>query len=265
MKKTWVVLLGILLLSAAWMTGCAGQRAKDGDAVKVHYTLMLEDGNVYDSSVGREPLQVTLGEGALIQGFEEAVIGMRVGDTKTVALPPEKAYGPYRPELVEVVSRGWLPEGLEPAVGQELEATAQDGSPITVVITEVTETTVTVDANLPLAGRTLTFEIELVAIGENLAARDSAGQAGLSWLLLALALGVLAAGFAFFYLRGWRRLRRVRASPARRSERLLAEIARLDDDFEDGRIAKAAYRQARKQKKAQLVRLMQHSVKESGH
>lgn len=265
MKKTRLVLLGILLLGAVLASGCAAQRAKDGDAVTVHYTLTLEDGTVADSSAGGEPLQFTLGEGKLISGFEEAVVGMRIRDTQTVTLPPEKAYGLRRPELVEVVSRSKLPEGLEPVVGGQLEATAKDGTPLMVVITEFTDTTVTVDANPPLAGKTLTFDIELLAIGENLASGDRAKQTSLSWLLLAPVALALAAGLAFVYFRSRRRLRRVRGSPVRRSEGLLAELARLDDDFAGGRIAKEAYRKARAQKKARLVKLMQRSLRGSGH
>jgi peptidylprolyl isomerase len=263
MKKTWLVLLGSLLLGAVLASGCAAKQAKDGDTVKLNYTLTLEDGTVYGTSVGGEPLQVTLGKGALIPGFEEAVVGMRIGDTKTITLPPEKAYGLRRPELVEVVSRSMLPEGVEPVVGGQLEATAKDGTPLTVAVTEFTDTTVTVDANPPLAGKTLTFNIELVAIGENLAAGGSARQTGLSWWLLAPVALALAASLAFVYVRS--RRRPARGSPARRSERLLAEIAHLDDDFEGGKIAKQTYRKVRAQKKARLVKLMQRSLRESGH
>jgi len=265
MKKTWLLLLGILLLGAVLASGCAARQAKDGDTVKLNYTLTLEDGTVYGTSVGGEPLQVTLGKGALIPGFEEAVVGMRIGDTQTITLPPEEAYGLRRPELVDIVSRSMLPEGVEPVVGGQLEATAKDGTPLMVVITEFTDTTVTVDANPPLAGRTLTFEIELVAIGENVAASDRARQTSLSWLLLAPAALALAAGLAFVYFRSRRRLRRVRGSPVRRSKGLLAELARLDDDFAGGKIAKEAYRKARAQKKARLVKLMQRSLRGSGH
>lgn len=262
MKKTWLVLLGSLLLGAVLASGCAAQRAKDGDTVTVNYTLTLEDGTVADTSAGGEPLQFTLGEGKLISGFEEAVVGMRIGDTKTVTLPPEKAYGPRRPELVGVVSRSKLPEGLEPVVGQELQTTRQDGAPVTVIVTEVTEDTVTLDANPPLAGKTLTFDVELVAIEENVASSNRANPTSFSWVLLALAVGVLASGFAFFYLSRRRRLRPVRVGPVHRSKGLLAELARLDDDF---RIAEEAYHKARARKKAELVKLMERSKEASGN
>jgi len=266
MKKTWLVLLGTLLLGAVLVSGCAAQgaKAKVGDTVTVNYTLTLEDGTVYDTSHGGEPLQFTLGKSEVISGFEEAVIGMRAGDSKTVTIPPEKAYGPHRPELVGAISRSKLPEGLEPVVGQELNTTRQDGAPLTVVVVEVNEDTVTLDANPPLAGKTLTFTVQLVALEENPAPTDSAKQAGLSrWWFLAPVGLALAAGVAFFYFRS--RRKPVRAGPARKSEKLLTELARLDDDFVGGRIAEAAYRQARRQKKTQLVRLIHRSTKESGH
>src|SRR5574341_2080757 len=227
MKKTWLILLGVLLLGAVLESGCAAQRAKDGDTVTVHYTLTLEDGTVYATSSGGEPLQFTLGGGEVISGFEEAVVGMRAGDKKTVTLPPEKAYGQRHPELVGVVSRSKLPEGTEPVVGQELHTTRQDGAPVTVIVTEVTEDTVTLDANPPLAGRTLTFTVELVAIEENPAPAGRAIPTCCSWVHLALAGGVLAAGIAFFYFSRRRRPQRMRVNPARRSEGLRSEERRV--------------------------------------
>ena len=158
-----VILTGILLL-----TGCAGKgdsvMANDGDTVKVHYTGTLEDGTVFDTSRGREPLEFTLGEGTIIPGFEETVKGMQVGQTKTVTIPAEEAYGPHRDELVMVIERDKLPEGLNPAIGQQLEMQQADGGTAVVVVTDVSETTITIDANHPLAGKDLTFEIELVEI-----------------------------------------------------------------------------------------------------
>lgn len=261
MKKTRLILSGIMLLAALVASGCAAQSVKDGDTVTINYTLALDDGSIYYTTSGGEPHQFTLGEGALIPGFEEAVIGMQVGESKTVKLPPEKAYGSRRPELVMTGDRSLLPEGLQPVVGQQLETTIS-GEPAMVMVMEVTETTVTLDANHPLAGQNLTFSIELVAIGENLAAGGLANQATINGVILAAAM--LGSGAAFLYLRGRRRRPPATASvsPARRKEGLLAELARLDDDF---RITEAAYHKARAQKKAELVKLMQRSREANGH
>ena len=138
--------------------------AKDGNTVKVHYTGTLEDGTIFDTSVGREPLEFTLGEGQLILGFEEAVKGMEVGQSKTVTIPPERAYGPHLDNLVLVIEREQLPENLDPEVGQQLQMQQTDGRTAVVIVTDVSEDTITVDANHPLAGKDLTFEIELVEI-----------------------------------------------------------------------------------------------------
>ncbi len=137
--------------------------ANDGDTVSVHYTGKLEDSTVFDSSLEREPLEFTLGEGTIIPGFEEAVRGMHVGQSKTVTISPEEAYGPYLDKMVLVIEREQLPPGLNPVVGQQLQQ-QQDGRVVTVLVTDVSEATITVDANHPLAGKDLTFEIELVEI-----------------------------------------------------------------------------------------------------
>ena len=167
-KKTCVVLLGILLLGTVLVIGCTGEegsvRAKDGDTVKVHYTGTLEDGTVFDTSVEREPLEFTLGEGTLISGFEEAVKGMQVGQSKTVTIPAEEAYGLHRDDLVLVIERDQIPEDLDLKVGQQLQMQQTNDKTIVVIVTDVSETTITVDANHPLAGKDLTFEIELVEI-----------------------------------------------------------------------------------------------------
>jgi len=166
-RKTCMALLGILLLGAV-LAGCSGSnseaRAKDGDTVKVQYTGTLEDGSIFDTSVGGEPIEFTLGQGQLIPGFEKAVIGMKVGESKTVNIPVDDAYGPYRDDLVAVVGRENLPEGMNPVVGQQLQITQADGSAIVVTVIKVSETTITIDANHPLVGKKLTFEITLVEI-----------------------------------------------------------------------------------------------------
>ena len=138
--------------------------ASDGDTVRVHYTGTLEDGTTFDTSVGREPLEFTLGEGKMIPGFEKAIYGLKVGKSKTVTIPAEEAYGPHRDDLVIVVEREQLPADLDPKVDQQLQMQQTDGRTAVVIVTDVSETTITVDANHPLAGKDLTFEIELVEI-----------------------------------------------------------------------------------------------------
>ncbi len=136
----------------------------DGNTVKVHYTGTLEDGTTFDTSVEREPLEFTLGQGMLIPGFEEAVKGMQVGQSKTVTIPSEGAFGPHLDDLVLVIEREQLPENLDLEIGQQLQRQGTDGRTTVVIITEVSEMTITVDANHPLAGKDLTFELELVEI-----------------------------------------------------------------------------------------------------
>ena len=140
-------------------------QAKPGDIVKIHYTGRLEDGTVFDSSANREPLEFTLDGGQVIPGFEQAVVGMTPGESKTEKIPMDQAYGPHRPEMVLEVSRQQMPPELQPEVGQQLQVQQPDGQTIPVFVTEVTESTVTLDANHPLAGEDLTFDIELVEIG----------------------------------------------------------------------------------------------------
>ena len=166
LKNSHIFLLGILLLGAILISGCNGEpnTAQNGNIVQVHYTGTLQDGTMFETSVGREPLEFTLGEDRMIPGFEQAVLGMKIGESKTVTIPAEDAYGPYDADMTLVVSREELPGDMTPEVGQQLEMTGSDGGTIIVIITEVSDTTVTLDANHPLAGKDLTFEIELVSI-----------------------------------------------------------------------------------------------------
>jgi len=165
LKTRHMVLLSIMLLGVMLATGCSGMvKAESGDTVKVHYTGTLEDGTVFDTSVEREPLEFTLGQGQLIPGFEQAVIGMKIGDLKTINIPADQAYGPYRDDLILVIERDQLPEDLDPEVGQQLQMTQADGEVVRVMISDVSEATATIDANHPLAGKDLTFEIELIEI-----------------------------------------------------------------------------------------------------
>jgi len=139
-------------------------QAKSGDTVRIHYTGKLEDGTQFDSSSGREPLEFALGGGQVIPGFEQAVEGMVVGDSKSVAIEADRAYGPRQEQLVQDVPKTALPPEMEPAVGMSLQGQATDGQVTHFVVTEVAETTITVDANHPLAGQTLNFDIELMEI-----------------------------------------------------------------------------------------------------
>ena len=165
-KYRHVILLGILLLGAILISGCNAAQAKNGDVVQVDYTGTLEDGTVFDTStsVGREPLEFTLGEGQMIPGFEQAVLGMKVGESKTVTIPADEAYGQYSDDLVVVVNREDLPAGLDPEVGEQLQGPRPDGGTGVCTVTNVTNTTITVDFNSPLAGKNLTFEIKLISI-----------------------------------------------------------------------------------------------------
>lgn len=141
-------------------------KVKDGDTVKVHYTGKLtEDGTVFDSSRDREPLEFTLGEGQLIPGFEEAVIGMEEGEDTTIDLASEDAYGERREDLELEVSKDDLPDNIEPEVGMQLQMQQQEnGQAIPVQITSVEDEFVKLDANHPLAGKDLTFDIEVVEL-----------------------------------------------------------------------------------------------------
>lgn len=139
-------------------------QAKTGDTVKVHYTGKINTGDIFDSSAGRQPLQFTLGTGQVIKGFEEAVLGMNVGETKTTEIPMENAYGPRNEEIVMEVGLDQFPPDIQPAVGLQLEIGQHEGQPVIVTITAVNDTHATLDPNPPLAGQDLTFELELVEI-----------------------------------------------------------------------------------------------------
>lgn len=167
--------------------GCTMLLAKQGDRVRVHYTGTLDDGSVFDSSeaaaeesggcdcsssggcgtgsdCGCEPLEFVIGEGNVIPGFEKAVIGLAAGSSTKVTIPADEAYGQRHEQMVAVVERSELGGEIEPVEGQHLEVVLQDGTSMPVLITEVNESSITIDANHPLAGRDLTFEIKLVEI-----------------------------------------------------------------------------------------------------
>ena len=141
-------------------------QVKDGDKVKVHYTGKFEDDTVFDTSEERGPLEFTVGNGEVITGFEKSVIGMEVGEKKTITVPAEEAYGGRREELIWKTKKSDFPENISPEVGKQVGVRLdQPNAPlINATITDMNEDTVTLDANHPLAGKTLVFDIELVGI-----------------------------------------------------------------------------------------------------
>ena len=141
-------------------------RAKIGDTVRVHYMGKLDDGTVFDTTMTHEPVEFTIGSRQVIPGFEQAVIGLEPGESVTVRVPALKAFGAYRPEMVQSVHPSQLPDGLEPEVGQQLQIPRSDGNPFLVRVTEVSDASITLDANHPLAGQDLTFNVRLVEIKE---------------------------------------------------------------------------------------------------
>jgi peptidylprolyl isomerase len=138
--------------------------AKQGDTVKIHYTGKLDDGTVFDSSRERDPLEFKLGSGMVIAGFDDAVTGMEVGESKAVSIPPEQAYGERSDKNVMEIKRETLPQEITPQVGMKLQASAANGGVMIVTVTDVKDDTLTIDANHQLAGETLNFDIELMEI-----------------------------------------------------------------------------------------------------
>jgi len=139
-------------------------QASNGATVKVHYTGKLADGTIFDSSRDRDPLEFKLGEKQLIQGFEDAILGMNVGDSKTVVIPAEKGYGQYHEEMKAEIEKSQFPDNIALEIGQRIQLKQEEGQIVAVTITDVTDTMVTLDANHPLAGKELTFEMELIEI-----------------------------------------------------------------------------------------------------
>ena len=140
-------------------------QAKSGDTVKIHYTGTLDDGTEFDSSAGRDPLEFEIGSGQVIPGFDNAVEGMAVGDKKSVRIESSDAYGERHEQLVQQVPRSALPDDLTPEEGMALQSQSPDGEVMMLMVTAVGEEEITVDANHPLAGQALSFDIELVSIG----------------------------------------------------------------------------------------------------
>ncbi len=140
-------------------------QVKSGDTVRLHYTGTLTDGTEFDSSAGRDPLEFTVGTGQIIPGRDQAIPGMEVGDKKVVEVPADEAYGQPHPNARQDIPRSEIPEDIPLEVGVQLQMQAPDGQAIPVRVVAVTDETVTLDANHPLAGQDLTFAIELVSIG----------------------------------------------------------------------------------------------------
>ena len=140
-------------------------KAKQGDIIKVHYHGTLEDGTVFSSTCQeKEPFEFTIGKGGVLPGFEQAVIGMSVGDTRSISIPPDEAYGQHRIEFVFMMNRAQAPAGLNLELGKRLQIRTNQGKTTVATITAITEDSVILDANDPLAGKTLKFEIELIQI-----------------------------------------------------------------------------------------------------
>ncbi|MFA5317123.1 MAG: peptidylprolyl isomerase [Dehalococcoidales bacterium] len=153
-------LIGAMLLSSCDSTPIA----KNGDTVQVNYTLTLADGTLYQTTVGNQPLEFVIGEGDYLPDFEKAIVGMKVGESKTITILSADAYGDIREDLICTLDKSQLAAGVEPKVGDTLKTTDTSGRTIVVVVTAVSDTTLTIDANFPLAGKDLTFKIELLKI-----------------------------------------------------------------------------------------------------
>lgn len=167
-KRLLVAALAVFtlcLLLGTMLSGCSSDRsAEEGDKVRVDYTLFLSDGTEYETSVGKEPLEFVIGSGQLLQPFEQAVIGLKPGESITVDIAAEDAYGVYREDLVFDISREQLEEGFDPEVGDTVYSQDESGYTWTMTVVAVSETAITVDANSALAGEDLTFKIDLLKI-----------------------------------------------------------------------------------------------------
>lgn len=137
-------------------------QAKEGDTVKVHYTVKLGDGTVIGSTIDHQPLQFTIGDGQILPGFEQAVIGMNPGESKTIEVPADQAFGPHLDEMVVVIDRTQLPSDFNPKIGDQVQFRQMDGQILTVLVTDVSALNITIDANHPLAGKDLTFDIQFI-------------------------------------------------------------------------------------------------------
>jgi FKBP-type peptidyl-prolyl cis-trans isomerase SlpA len=139
-------------------------QVKENNTVKVHYVGKLSDGQVFDTSEGKEPLEFTLGQGKLIAGFEKGLIDMKLNEKKTITISKEEAYGESREDLIQEVDKSQLPEDITPEVGMGLVSKSADGNEMNLLVVEVKESTIVIDGNHPLAGKELTFDLEVVDI-----------------------------------------------------------------------------------------------------
>ena len=159
------ILTGICLSGVLTLSACSSAAvAKNGDSVQVNYTLTLADGTLVETTVGKQPLELVLGQGDFIPDFEKAIVGMKVGESKTITILAADAYGAPSADLFFSVNRTQLMAGVDPKVGDHLQSTDSSGQAFSVLVTAVSDTTITVDANSPLAGKDLTFKIELLKI-----------------------------------------------------------------------------------------------------
>jgi peptidylprolyl isomerase len=146
------------------LSACGSAVAKDGDTVRVDYTLSLDDGSVYQTTVGGNPLELVIGKGKYLAHFEEAIIGMKAGESKTINITAADAYGEYREDLVITVKRNQIQDGENVKVGDYLIVKDSSGNSTQVKVIDTTDNTITIDANSPLAGKNLTFKIDLLKI-----------------------------------------------------------------------------------------------------
>jgi peptidylprolyl isomerase len=173
MRNRNIIVTALFLIGAILVSGCSGttdvvsdpSAAKNGDTVQLNYAMKLDDGTIlFDTFTAGAPVELMLGKGNMLSAFEKAVIGMKVGEKKTITIPMDEAYGPYRKELVIEVPLSQLPQDKEPKLGMKLQQQQPDGSIITATIIEISLDTVTLDTNNELAGKDLTYEIELLKI-----------------------------------------------------------------------------------------------------
>ncbi len=141
-------------------------KVKNGDVINIHYTGSLSDGSVFDSSEGREPLKFKVGEGSVISGFDKGVLDMEINEEKTINIPHLEAYGPYNSEMIIDMPIEQVPADMNPTVGMEVHLTDAEGNVMPVIVTDLNDKTIKLDANHPLAGKDLTFKLQLVSIGE---------------------------------------------------------------------------------------------------
>jgi FKBP-type peptidyl-prolyl cis-trans isomerase 2 len=142
------------------------QKVKNGDVINIHYTGTLSDGTVFDSSEGRDPLKFTVGEGMVITGFDKGVLDMEINQEKTININELEAYGPYNADMIIEMPIDQVPADMNPTVGMEVHLSDPEGNVMPVIVTELNDKTIKLDANHPLAGKDLTFKLQLVSIGE---------------------------------------------------------------------------------------------------